>query len=371
MKADRDSIRRILFVTSGFDIPGGIANLAGSVLDALDELVSEGGLHRADVISLHDRRPPTRPGPGRTIAARNSKARLVSSLVRLVATRRPDLVLFDHVGPARSVRLLPRWARPAYAVMVHGLEIRPPVRPSTRRLLREASLVIANSGLTARQAIEVAGPEIASKVDVVNPSISRGHVEIWQEHDGRPKVAGQVVTVGRLQAGQPGKGHETLIEAWTSIAAVVPGAKLVVVGEGGKRPELERLAADLGLADHVTFTGHVSDRRLGGLYAESVAFAMPGRQDGFGIAFLEAMWHGLPCIGSDADAAREVIVDGTTGILVPFGDVEATADAITGLLTDESLGMTMGREGRHRCLELFSPAAFKERLADSLGQRAH
>jgi phosphatidylinositol alpha-1,6-mannosyltransferase len=93
----------------------------------------------------------------------------------------------------------------------------------------------------------------------------------------------------------------------------------------------------------VRFLGGVSDRELGRLYRSAGVFAMPSRQEGFGLVYAEAMWHGLPCIGSTLDAASEVITDGATGRLVPYGGVEPLADAIIELLSNRGLAERMGR----------------------------
>ena len=75
---------------------------------------------------------------------------------------------------------------------------------------------------------------------------------------------------------------------------------------------------------------------------------MPSRQEGFGVVYAEAMWHGLPCIGSTADAAGQVIKEGETGLLVSYGDRRAIADAVAWLLADPARARAMGEAGRRR-----------------------
>ena len=99
------------------------------------------------------------------------------------------------------------------------------------------------------------------------------------------------------------------------------------------------------LAATVRFAGRVSRDQLGELYSGSAMYAMPSSQEGFGIVFAEAMWHSLPCIGSDTDASGEVIVDGETEILVPFGDSETTANAILKSLGQQRPGRRHGTSG--------------------------
>ncbi len=354
---------KVLFVSSGFNLPGGISNLSGSVMRGLDDLVSDGNLARVDVVSLHDRKAPLRPNhSGKTLVVGGSKARLVFSILRLVALRRPDLLLFDHVGPARAVRIMPTRMRPSYAVMVHGLELEQPTRPSTAAVLTGATTILTNSQYTAKRAIDLAGPDISPRIEIVSPCISPERTEMWSTGGPSPKRNSQVVIVGRLETGQPGKGHEALIEAWPHVVAAIPAARLIIAGDGNKRAALEQMVADKAMSRNVEFEGHVSPERLGELYRQSAVYAMPSSQEGFGIVFAEAMWHGLPCIGSDADAASEVIVDAETGILVPYGDADATSRAVRRLLTHKEIAAAMGRAGRARCLDLFTANALKARL---------
>jgi glycosyltransferase involved in cell wall biosynthesis len=93
---------------------------------------------------------------------------------------------------------------------------------------------------------------------------------------------------------------------------------------------------------------------------------MPSRQEGFGLVFAEAMWWGLPCIGTTADAAGQVIAAGETGELVTYGDVPALSRALVKLLADPELVARMGEAGRRRARERFSYARFRADLLAAL-----
>ena len=95
-------------------------------------------------------------------------------------------------------------------------------------------------------------------------------------------------------------------------------------------------------------------------------FAMPSRQEGFGLVYAEAMWHGLPCIGSTLDAAGEVIADGETGLLVPYDAPEPLADALVRLLSDPALAARMGSAGAADARRRFGYARFRDDLLDAL-----
>src|SRR5262249_54088385 len=158
----------------------------------------------------------------------------------------------------------------------------------------------------------------ARRFRAANPDLADRPIEICQlavrERDPAPvsfepavPCAGPfALIVGRMMAEERYKGHDLLIDIWPSVVAAVPGAGLVVVGDGDDRARLHARAASLG--DRVSFTGHVSDGALARLYRDCAFFVMPSRDEGFGLVFLEAMQAGKACIGA-MGAAAEVISD--------------------------------------------------------------
>jgi phosphatidylinositol alpha-1,6-mannosyltransferase len=176
-----------------------------------------------------------------------------------------------------------------------------------------------------------------------------------------------VLIVGRLWSSERGKGHDALLAALPRVRRQVPDAELWIVGSGDDAPRLEAAARESGLAAAVRFLGGVSDPELGRLYRTAGVFAMPSRQEGFGLVYAEALWHGLPCIGSTLDAAGEVISDGETGRLVPYGAVEPLADAIVELLSNGVLAERMGRAAAAEARRRFTYDRFRSDLLDALG----
>jgi phosphatidylinositol alpha-1,6-mannosyltransferase len=171
-----------------------------------------------------------------------------------------------------------------------------------------------------------------------------------------------VVIVARMSSAERYKGHDALLDAWPAVVARQKDAQLVVVGGGDDLPRLEAKARDLGVAGRVLFTGYVDEPGLAAIYGRAAALAMPSRGEGFGLAYLEAMAHGLPCVGSIHDAAGEVIQDGATGFLVDQADIQALADRVTLLLDDEARRRAMGEAGRRLVAERFTAERFAGRL---------
>ena len=178
-------------------------------------------------------------------------------------------------------------------------------------------------------------------------------------------VRARTLVVGRLWAEERYKGHDLLIDVWPSVRVACPPAHLVVVGDGDDRARLEARVATAGLGDAITFTGLVSQEELRRQFASAEVFALPSDGEGFGLVFLEAMRASRPCIASRG-AAEEIVVDGTTGRIVPARDAKALASALVDLLSDPARGAMLGRAGRQRFDTEFSSARFTTRLMDAL-----
>ena len=138
------------------------------------------------------------------------------------------------------------------------------------------------------------------------------------------------------------KGGDLLLRAFRRVRSVLPEARLVIIGP-----------RDLTIADDgVSCLGylrkeHPSEaRRLTQAYQEASVFCLPTRFEPFGIVFLEAMFFGLPCVGTDAWAVPEMVRDGITGYTFPMDDEQALTDRLLRILSDPVRAQEMGAAGR-------------------------
>jgi glycosyltransferase involved in cell wall biosynthesis len=159
------------------------------------------------------------------------------------------------------------------------------------------------------------------------------------------------------------KGHAELIRALAFVRRQLPEAKLAIVGadypEGsGVSAELGTLARELGVAEHVVFTGHRSD--VASLLAACDVFALPSFEEPFGLVFAEAMAMKRPVVALDNGGTPEVVRHGRTGLLAAPGDIEGLASHLLTLLGNAALRAKMGDEGRRDVEARFTP----KRLAD-------
>ncbi len=161
----------------------------------------------------------------------------------------------------------------------------------------------------------------------------------------------EVQIVGIVARLEREKGHPTLLEAWPQVLRRVPNARLLVVGEGSRRDELEAHAADLGIADTVVFTGRRDD--VPAVTAALDVAVLPSYREAQGLTILEAMALSRPVVASAVGGILEVVEDGRTGLLVPPHDAEALAAAITRLLTDHAYADLLAKGGHDLVHERF------------------
>jgi sugar transferase (PEP-CTERM/EpsH1 system associated) len=166
---------------------------------------------------------------------------------------------------------------------------------------------------------------------------------------GIPNGVPLVGSVGRLH---PQKDYATLLAAMVEVKARVPNARLLLVGDGELRRDLQSQAESMGLSNSATFAGHRTD--IPEILMTLDVFALSSRWEGMPNAVLEAMAAGLPVVATRVGGVPEVVVDGVTGLLVPPRDPEALSKAILKLLQNSDLRQKMGRSGRERVREHFS-----------------
>jgi glycosyltransferase involved in cell wall biosynthesis len=143
-----------------------------------------------------------------------------------------------------------------------------------------------------------------------------------------------ILTLGRLSASERYKGHDEILAVLADVARDMPEIVYLVVGDGNDRGRLEARAAALGVSDRVVFAGSVTDSEKADHYRLADLFAMPGRGEGFGIVYLEALACGVPVLASTADASRETVRDGAWGRLVDPSDLNQIRRAILSALLE-------------------------------------
>lgn len=292
--------------------------------------------------------------------AGGSRLRFAASVLR--RARQADLLLLGHVN-LLPLALAYRLMRPRGRVILfaHGIEIwgDPAYRRARsweRWALRHAVDVIAIVSRYSRERMMA-----AFRLDEARFTMFPNAVDLLPDMVGN-QGAPMILSVARLGAGEREKHIDKIVRAMPRVLRELPDARLMVIGRGPLREELEALAADLGVSDRVVFPGAVEESVLEAAYREARVFALPSVKEGFGIVFLEAWAHGLPVIGAPSGGAGELIVHGVDGLTVDPHDEADVARALVTLLGDEESAARMGGAGRAKVERQYSAAAFVANL---------
>lgn len=168
-----------------------------------------------------------------------------------------------------------------------------------------------------------------------------------------------VLYVGRLS---PEKGGDVLLRSWPAVRGALPQARLIVVGDGPMRAELEALSRELGVADSIEFRGAVREH-IERCYQAADVFVLPSHREGVSVALLEALACGLGVVATRVGGTPEIISDAVSGLLVPPADPGALADGLIQTLSDAGLRARLAHAGRARVLGEFTSAAMAARVA--------
>jgi glycosyltransferase involved in cell wall biosynthesis len=301
-----------------------------------------------------------------------------AAVLDLFRRRPPDLV-HNHmyraevVGTRAAIALADEGlARPYVIGHVHSSRVRSEAdRALMRRLTPQMDRLIAVSKAIVAK-VEAEGRSgapvelVYNGVDLEKYSETEACCTLPEEY-GFPEGTPLVGVVARLE---PEKGHATLLDAWPTVLAKVPDARLLIVGEGSQRELLEAQAEALELlgeqcsGDHcvgtrkarpgakVLFTGLRDD--VPNVTAALDVAVLPSYREAQGLAILEAAALRRPVVATAVGGVPEMIESGKTGLLVPPHDAEALGNSIALLLTDHPLADTLARAGHDFVVANFS-----------------
>ncbi len=354
-------MRPTLVVTNDFPPrPGGIQSYLYSFTSRLpaEQLVVYAPSWRDDSHVRFDAQQPFEVvrHPGTLMLPTHEVAKRARELLRHHGS---EVVWFGAAAPlALLATTLRRAGADRVLASTHGHEVGWSMLPAARSALRcigeRTDVVTYVSRYTRGRFASAFGPHAAlehlpSGVDVAafHPDATAKAQLRARYGLGRRPV---VVCVSRMV---PRKGQDMLIRALPRIQRHAPGAALVLVGGGPYGNTLRTLAARVGVAEDVVFTGGVAAEELAAHHCLGDVFAMPCRTrgagldvEGLGIVYLEASASGLPVVAGRSGGAPETVRDGETGTVVDGTRVEEIADAVGTLLADPERAARMGAAGR-------------------------
>lgn len=302
---------------------------------------------------------------------RYASAPLCPTAPRELLRLRPDIVHLHFPNPMGDLTYLFSGTRAPLVISYHADIIKQRAylrfyRPVLERLFRRAAQIIAASEdyvASSEFLRERADRTCIIPYGIEPDSFALRNGEHMEAERLRQELGAPVVMfVGALRYY---KGLDVLIRAMTQVEA-----RAVIVGRGSDS-ELSTLAAALGVADRIVFTGEVSAGQLRVLVNAADVLVLPSidRCEAFGIALLEGMACSKPVISTDLPTGlRLVNQHEVNGLRVPPGDPDALAKALNRVLGDRDLRVRLGEAGRRRVMGEFSSARMVSRTLQVYGE---
>ena len=343
----RERVRVVEVMATGTN--GGAQEHVFNLVNRLDH-----GFYDVSIVSLSPGsavRRLQRAGFAVTVIDEPDDVIATATLAAHLADARPDVVhnhMFraEVVGTKAAVALATAGHRRPFVIStVHSSRVRScEDQEQLRRITRLMDRLIVVSSSIEQKVVDEGrlGAErvlIHNGVDLDRLDHQEPCCTLREEYGMEPG-ASIVGVVGRLELE---KGHPTLLEAWPMVLEAVPGAYLLIVGEGSRHDALRQIAREQGIERHVIFTGRRDD--IPAVTAALDVAVLPSYREAQGLTILEAMAMSRPVVASNVGGIPEMVEDGVTGLLVPPHDPPALAAAIGRLLLDHPFADTLARAG--------------------------
>lgn len=271
-------------------------------------------------------------------------------------------------SPAADVAMIvARFGRGwSYSFSAHGTDIQTSDQGLLAEKVRNARFVVCVSDFGRSQLMALVGDEHWPKIHVVRCGIELA--EFDRRLDGsRPPGPLQILNVGRLH---PVKGQAVLLEAFAHLLETGVDARLTIVGDGERREALHQRAAELGVADRVTFTGSVGQDDIRAFYERADVFCLPSFGEGIPVVLMEAMAMRVAVVSSRIMGIPELVEDEVGGLLVPPGRPDLLAAALRRMGHDPDLRERLTRQAHDKVAADHDGARAAEQLHELFASAA-
>lgn len=247
-----------------------------------------------------------------------------------------------------------------------------PLERSVESLVgRLTDVVVANSDAVALNAVKAHGVSPRKIRTIRNGVVLRAPVSA-AERVAMRRVLGiddlDEIVIGCVANYSPVKRHELLIDAFAALPDTGQAVRLVLVGEGALRPDLERQIKRLGIETRVRL--HGSELNPEPLYAAFDIVVQASSREGLPNALLEGASAGRPLVATAAGGSGEIVLDGRTGLLVPVEDRAALVAALQRLISDPDLRERLGHAAREHIASTFGMDRFVAEFASLYEEQA-
>jgi len=237
-------------------------------------------------------------------------------------SRKPKAILLHHIHQKVFFHQLP-WYVAVFALFAERSLV----------LFYRSVPILTVSPAVKRELVSFGLPE--KHITLVYNGIDTGFAPLT--HSDEPLL----VSVGRVRAY---KRLDLLVDAFVLVLEKIPSAKLIIIGAGDALENIKRLVKEKQLAGSVLFTGYVSDAKKQEILGKAWVYCITSSEEGWGIGVIEANASGCPAVAFSVGGLLDSIQDGSTGYLVPFGDVTQFAQKTIQLLEHKRLRTSMGKK---------------------------
>lgn len=273
---------------------------------------------------------------------------IVSQLIAIIRyTKDCDLLHANWTIAGLNVWINQLVFKKPYVITLHGSDLYkasklPLVKKITEKILRSAKMIITPSQDLHKEIVKYKGLEKFSIVisNGVNTQLFIPGLEIREN----------IITfTGSLIKR---KGIEFLIRALPKVLSSHPKTQLIIIGEGNDEEFLKNLTHSLNLQKNIVFLGQISQQSVKDWLQKSKLFVLPSIEEGQGVALIEALACGTPCVASNVGGIPDVICD-DVGTLVPPENPKALSEAILIYLNNDNVWLRKSRNARIRAIQYF------------------
>ncbi|WP_051189767.1 glycosyltransferase family 4 protein [Daejeonella oryzae] len=300
-----------------------------------------------------------------------NKGRISFVLSSLVRGLEADIVILSHVN-LLFVAVLIKLFAPGKRIIVyaHGVEVWRNLRSWKSSFLRKHCEIWAVSEFTAEKMRE-SGYADPQKIYII-PNCLDPFLEVPDEFNKPAELLDRyqftenqpvLFTLTRLSSFELYKGYDLVIAIIPELIKNYPDIRYLLAGnaDANERKRLNKLVTDLGVTEHVIFTGFITDEELSNHFRLADIFIMPSRKEGFGIVFIEAAACGCMVIGGNQDGSTQALLGGELGTLIHPEKKEMLLDAVKQNLERPNTALS-SKAIQSLCLEHFSYGQYLKRV---------
>lgn len=348
----------LFFYLNAFSQTGGIQTFNKFFISAIEDISSVNKHIDVELVSLYDDKKDAKsilPFSSLNSKKTNAFKYMFSNAKKF------DIVIFAHINLA-PIALLLYLLNPKVRIVfcTHGIEIWKELPKYTQWIMNRSTILTVSS--FSKQQLLKYNPSLKDIRLFPNCIKMQDSAIILDNPYNQNEF--NILSVSRLTKGEEEKGIDSIIKTIPLLIEKIPNLKYSIVGKGEDTLRLQEIAKKLHVEKYIDFLGFADD--INAYYQHCDLFSLPSKKEGFGIVYLEAMQYKKPVIAVNYGGATDVVIDGETGFLCEYDDINCLSNKIIYLFKNISNREQIGENGFNRLNENFTYKYFVTRLKELL-----